>query len=415
MFGQNTDALRSAHASQKIDSADLQLRYSIGESTLNFRIGYWDSLYNDAVLIGHKIIASAALNNLGFINNDLGDIAKALEYHHKSLRLREEIADKPGIALSLNNIGYVYNSQGDAVKALEYHHKSMQIRKELNDQIGVAYSLNNIGSIYKDQGLTSKALNYFEEALKIGEQTSDKIGIGNSLNNIGDIYKIQGNNKLALDYFQKSLSVRQKAGDNRGIAISLGNVADQMLKTGNVQMALDHANQGMKLSKKLGFPQLIKYSANILKLIFQKQNKYKEAFEMYELEVKMRDSIHNEETQKAAVRKQLQYVYETQARELRNGQDKKDIIAKEELKQKEKERNYFIIGFALVIILAIFIFRSYRQKQKANITISRQKHEVEESRKEILDSIRYAKRIQKAHMPSEKYIDKNINRLQKKD
>lgn len=359
-------------------------------------------------------MASAALNNLGFINNDLGDIAKALEYHHKSLRLREEIGDKNGIALSFNNIGYVYNSQGDTVKALEYYHKSMQLRKELKDQIGVAYSLNNIGVIYKDQGLTSKALKYFEEALKIGEEESDKIGTGNSLNNIGLIYKMQGNDALALDYFQKSLAVRQKAGDKRGIAISLDNVANQMLRLGKIQMALDFANQGMEIAKKVGFPQLIKYSANTLKTIFKKQNKYKEAFEMYELEIKMRDSINNEETQKASVRKQLQYSYETQAKELKNEQDKKDFIAKEELKQKEKERNYFIIGFALVILLALFMFRSYRQKQKANIIISQQKHEVEESKKEILDSIRYAKRIQKAHLPTDKYVENTFDRLKKK-
>lgn len=51
-------------------------------------------------------------------------------------------------------------------------------------------------------------------------------------------------------------------------------------------------------------------------------------------------------------------------------QDKKDVIAAEELKQKEKEWNNFIVGFALV--MALFIFRSYRQKQKDNIIITNQ-------------------------------------------
>ena len=135
---------------------------------------------------------------------------------------------------------------------------------------------------------------------------------------------------------------------------------------------------------------------------------------MYELEIQMRDSINNQETRKASVKKQMQYEYETKARELKNEQDKKDIIAKAELIQREKERNYFVIGFALVIVLALFIFRSYRQKQKANLIITQQKHEVEESRKEILDSIHYAKRIQKAHLPTHNYIDKNLSRLQNK-
>ena len=53
-------------------------------------------------------------------------------------------------------------------------------------------------------------------------------------------------------------------------------------------------------------------------------------------------------------------------------------------------------------------------EEKANLIITKQKHEVEESRKEILDSIHYAKRIQKAHLPTEKQIEKNLNRLQNK-
>jgi hypothetical protein len=36
---------------------------------------------------------------------------------------------------------------------------------------------------------------------------------------------------------------------------------------------------------------------------------------------------------------------------------------------------------------------------------------VEEKQKEILDSINYAKRIQMALLPNEKYIDKSLNRL----
>jgi hypothetical protein len=38
---------------------------------------------------------------------------------------------------------------------------------------------------------------------------------------------------------------------------------------------------------------------------------------------------------------------------------------------------------------------------------------IEEKQKEIIDSIQYAKRIQSAMMPMEKYIDKNLKRLKK--
>ena len=45
--------------------------------------------------------------------------------------------------------------------------------------------------------------------------------------------------------------------------------------------------------------------------------------------------------------------------------------------------------------------------------IEKQKELVEEKQKEILDSIRYAKRIQDALLTSQTYIERNIKRLRK--
>ncbi|HYG50275.1 MAG TPA: hypothetical protein VD905_05195 [Flavobacteriales bacterium] len=51
-------------------------------------------------------------------------------------------------------------------------------------------------------------------------------------------------------------------------------------------------------------------------------------------------------------------------------------------------------------------------KQKADI--EQQKQVIEEKQKELLDSIHYARRIQTALLPTEKYIDKNLTPLSKK-
>lgn len=79
-----------------------------------------------------------------------------------------------------------------------------------------------------------------------------------------------------------------------------------------------------------------------------------------------------------------------------------------------------IAGFALMVVLALVLFRSNRNKQKANELIALQKHEVEvqkdiieEKQKEIIDSITYAKRIQKSLLPTDKYIESSLNRMKK--
>jgi tetratricopeptide (TPR) repeat protein len=353
---------------------------------------------------------ATALNNIGFLAEHKGDVSNALENYHKSLKLYENINDKLGIATSLSNIGTIYYDQNDINKALDYYYKSLQLREQINDKQGIAYSLQNIGVSYNTKGDKNKALEYYLKSLKIAEELQDKYGIANSLYIIGSIYKSQNNSQKALDYFNKSLTLDEEIQDKRGIANSLNNIASLKLKTGQINEALAYALKSQKTAKEIGYPENIRFSANTLKEIYKQQNKYKEAFEMFELEIRMRDSINNQETQKAAIKKQMQYSYEKKELEMKAEQDKKDVISKENLKQKEKERNYFMAGFAIVMLLAIFILRGYKQKQKANLIITAQKLLVEEKQKEILDSIRYAKRIQTSLLPSEKYIHRSLNK-----
>jgi hypothetical protein len=81
----------------------------------------------------------------------------------------------------------------------------------------------------------------------------------------------------------------------------------------------------------------------------------------------------------------------------------------------------------LTIIASVWYYikwreRSLKEKQKeleikideATLELKEQKHLIEEKQKEIIDSIHYAKRIQRALLSSENYIGKTINRLMKK-
>jgi cell division protein FtsB len=100
--------------------------------------------------------------------------------------------------------------------------------------------------------------------------------------------------------------------------------------------------------------------------------------------------------------------------------DKKEAQNKAEQEKKDEVSRTIIYGISsgllLVMLLALFVFRSYRQKQKANVIITKQKEEVEMQKqlvevkqKEILDSIYYARRIQRSLLPGEKHIAKMLN------
>ncbi|MCI0484875.1 MAG: tetratricopeptide repeat protein, partial [candidate division NC10 bacterium] len=62
---------------------------------------------------------------------DQGRYREALELQTTGLRVREEIGDRPGIAMSYGNIGFVHLDLGETASAREFLSKSVQMQQAL--------------------------------------------------------------------------------------------------------------------------------------------------------------------------------------------------------------------------------------------------------------------------------------------
>ena len=110
----------------------------------------------------------------------------------------------------------------------------------------------------------------------------------------------------------------------------------------------------------------------------------------------------------------MQYEFDKKETQIKAEQEKKDAILMAEKKRQQVILYSVIGGLGIVLLFALFIYRSLMQIRKKNIEITEQKGVIEEKQKEILDSIRYAARIQRCILPTEKYISQNLARLKAK-
>jgi tetratricopeptide (TPR) repeat protein len=376
--------------------------------------------------LGNKKGAGPLLSNLGAIFYDQGNFPKALEYYSRSLKIREEVGDTAGTALCLNNIAAVYKDLGDLEKALEYFTKCLQLRENLPDRSSYATALNNIGFIYSRQHNIPKALEYYTKSLNIEKQLGNRANVAASLNNIAGVYKDEGELEKAMEYFSETLIIGREEGDKRVMAFVSSNIADIYLTQKKYAKALDYASKCMELGKELGFPVLIKNASFLLTKIHKATGDHKAALQNYELFIQMRDSIQNERNRKASIRSQLKYEYEKQAAADSVAHAKESEIKSVELSRQaaeikvKKNQQYALFGgLFLVMVFAGFMYNRFKitQKQKAVIEhqkeiVEEQKKLVEEKQSEILDSIRYARRIQLAQIPSEKRVHLILKRMQ---
>ena len=377
--------------------------------------------------INDEITIAATLDNLGTVYKKTGNIPKAIELFHQSLKIQETVNNKEGITKSLMSIGNLYSSQEDIDKALLYYNKALKISEEINNKMGISNALHNISTtyiVYKDY---PKAIDYCSKSLEINKEINDKNGVASDVINMGYIYKTQGNISKALDHYFEALKIYEEINKRENITYALSYITEVYIIQKKYELALGYATKNLKISKELGYPQNISNAAYMLKKIYKQLNKYQEAFEMYHLEVLMNDSIENENIKKASIKEQLKYEYEKQAAadSVKHSEEQKVKNAQltsqaASLKQEQTQRYVLYGGLLLVIGFSVFVFNRFKLTQKQKEIIEEQKVLVDnayealhEKNKEVMDSIYYAQKIQRALLTPEKYIDKALNKLNK--
>ncbi len=380
---------------------------------------------NEATAKEGKKGVAASYNNIGVVYMHQGNLPEALKSHFASLKIKETIGDKKGIASSYNNIANIYNDQGNYPEALKNSIAALKIYEALGNKDGIASAYNNIGAICNDQGNYPEALKNYFASLKIQEAIGDKQGIATSYNNLGAIYAYQGNLPKAspaernqsfgraLKNYLSALKIHEAIGDKYGAATSFINLGALSTKLNNLTEASDYLNKGLELSKMISGKDLIKDSYKGLAELDSTIGNFKSEILNFKMYIIYRDSLINDEVNKKTIQSSMTYEFEKKEISAKAAQEKLDAISTEE-KQKQKIVIYAVAGvLLLVIVFSLFLFNRFRITQRQKAVIEQQKHLVDEKQKEILDSIHYAKRIQTALITSEKYIEKNLNKLQK--
>lgn len=387
--------------------------YNIGDYTKSMELHRTCMKIREQV--GDKKGISSSLSNIGVLYKIQGDFTTAIDYYTKSLKIKEELGDQKGIAISLNNIGNIYSNQMDYNKALDCFSRGLSIMEKMKDEMGIAGSLANCGMIYYGKKDFKKAEEYYNRSLVIREKINDKPGIARTLGSLGTLFTSQNKTEKALEYYKRCLQVNEEVGDKQGIANALTNLGSIYLLLGQIERSIELSKKALELAQGIRSVIEIKGASENLYSAYRRTKNYGESLKMYELSIAMRDSINNEQSKKEVVKQEFKYEYEKKAvaDSIRAGEEKKIIIAK--FKQERTQRYALYGGVILMLLFGAFMFNRFRVTSKQKNIIEEQKQTVELKQMEILDSIRYAKRIQRSLLPTESYIERNLKKLKNKN
>lgn len=383
------------------------------------------SEFNKAVECYNKAIAFASkindVNKISICYNSMGDLyrsqnnyPKALEYFNSGLELARKNNNKIQLAFCYSCMGDIYTAQKDFAKAITYYEDAYKFASELKAKLQECNILSSMGLTYHVAKEEDKALDRFNKAILIAEEIGNKNKMAFCYTIIGDIYQLDAKYDEAGKAFDNAVKIAEETGDKSLLSNVYYQAGSFYLLTKKYDAAKKAGEEGFKLAKETETPDNLKNAANLLSKVYEAQNQTKQSLEMLRLFITMKDSVNNEENIKqfAAIEykaKEAGLKAEQLAREETNR-----AIARqkdEELKRQKTIRYAFTIGFGLVLILVIVVFRNLQENKKKNRIITAQKKEVEhqkelvdEKNKEITDSITYARRLQDAILPPLKMV-----------
>jgi serine phosphatase RsbU (regulator of sigma subunit) len=345
-----------------------------------------------AIRLNHQKSISSMHIVLGLVYWNEGDYAQALDRFFKALTICEQIKSKKGIGVCCTDIGNIYQEEGEYPKGLQYYLKGVGIDTMLHDTIGALILYSNIAGSYNELNDSARAMYYVLRSLNISKQIHYTPGIATALNDIaGQFFKREEYNKSLYYYLlgEKPCEESQEIVSIVDNAQGIGTIYLQQKKYAEAEKYFSHA---LSLADSV---HLLRYMAECdksLSDLYNATGQWQKAFKAFSAYAVAKDSLFNEDKNKQITSKALNYEFEKKEAEIKAEQDKKDTLAKAE-KQRQSVITYAVsMVLLLSLILAGFMLRGYRQKQRANLVL-------EEKNRTILDSITYAKRLQDAILP----------------
>lgn len=397
---QNTDSLKQSLSAETVDSSKvktlLNLSSAFARQDPNLAADYALQGLELARKTGFSRGEASAEQRLGIVYYYKGDLAVALEHLLRATKIFKDLQHKKGLASSESLLGIIYHTKGDFESALRHYSEALQMHEQIKETHGIATAHNNIGLVHLLMKEYGKSIESFTQALDLFAELNDTPSRAIAMNNIGNAHAGLKNYAQALEFYASSLALKKELGDNYGLVESYYSIGHMYYAQGQYGRAAENLREAVAYAEKIGELSHLAEAYNYLARCDSSAGNFAAAYAHLRSQQRVKDSLTRSENLKLMA--ELQARYET---------EKKELLIANQVKEIDKQsfqKLAFAVGFAAMLVLALIVFRSYRLKKKANHEIMMQKKVIEEKNREILDSIYYARRIQRSLMPTDKYI-----------
>jgi signal transduction histidine kinase len=301
------------------------------------------------------------LNNAGLAYTYLGNYDKALEYHFKSLLIREEEGDKKSIGTALNNLGLVFFNLKDYKSGIEYYQKAVETKHEIQDNNDLDRILINIGLCYNQLGEFKNGIDYFNQGFSglgiayFGRKVLDK----------------------AEDCFLRSLKISKSQNNSLYTVSNLYQLSLVEISKGDNEKGLKYLEEALGLAENSDFVDPLMYIYKEFSDIYGKDLNYERSAYYLGKYVSLKDSIYSDELIKNLAKVQTNYA---ERENIKTIKEKNEILVlKEALIERQRAQSLFIAVIVLLVLgLGLVLLIANKRQQRVSADLAMAKVKIEE-------------------------------------
>ncbi len=152
--------------------------------------------------------------------------------------LYQDVGDQAGIAWALNGMGTVAWDRGDLERSMDLHQQALAICRKIDKPAWEAWSLESIGDVLHSRGDLAAAQRAYEEAIAIRKRVQDPSGRARTLNALSGLLFDMGHLEQAQEAAQEAMAIQVKLGENETRAATALSLADVLIESGRAEEAV---------------------------------------------------------------------------------------------------------------------------------------------------------------------------------
>jgi CHAT domain-containing protein/predicted negative regulator of RcsB-dependent stress response len=211
----------------------------------------WSALA-DFIESGNEYNTARARLNLAFFGSGEGDFEAARCHCESALPVFQRIADKDNAAIALNILGMVARQAGDLEESLRDYRRARYDFASVQDDLGEAESISAIADILLSQHRYGDLESLYGRKLHLAQATSNHALLASTLVDLGGVYARQHRYALADENYQRGLAEYRVAGNPDGESVALERRAQLEAERGRYQKALQMLGEAQALMEQSG-------------------------------------------------------------------------------------------------------------------------------------------------------------------